>query len=158
MIRRIPALAALLLLASPSLAEDPPAEESEATLSFEYRQKVFGGLGAHMGALSYFVKGKLEPRKDDLIAHSTSLHELSKIVGHLFPEGSGPEAVSETEALAEIWSDPEGFAQRIQTLQAESAALVEAAKGDDFPAFQAQYGKVGKSCGDCHDSYRKDDD
>ena len=66
--------------------------------------------------------------------------------------------VPSTEALPAIWTDADGFAAAVQALQTESAALIEAANGDDFDAFKAQFGKVGGTCGGCHDGYRLDDE
>lgn len=175
--------AALLLTTSPALAgkkkkdssteaaaaeqpaaEQPAAEQAPqadvpeaATNAWEYRKAVFSGLGSHMKALSFFVKGKLDPRSDDLVAHATSMYQLSQTLPHLFPQGTGPDVLPDTEALPDIWSDPDGFAARIQALQAETEALIQVAGGDDFDAFKAQFGKVGASCGGCHDGYRLDD-
>lgn len=173
-------LAALVLLPSPALAGKkkdaaapaatteaaaPAAEAAPAAAvpeaaqhAYDYRELVFQGLGNHMRSLSTFVKGKLDPRTDDLVAHSKAMHELSRLVPHVFPEGTGPDVIPSTEALSNIWTDPSGFAEKAQALQTETAALVDLASGDDFDAFKAQFGKVGGTCGACHDGYRKDED
>lgn len=172
-----PALLAFLLLASPaafagkkdkaapaaaptSTATTPPpaAPAGPAQVAYDYRHQVFEGLGKHMKSLSFFAKGSLQPRTTDLVAHATSIHQMSLIIPELFPAGSGPDVVAETEALATIWSDPAGFAAANETFKTESAALVEIAKGGDIEAFKGQLNKVGASCGGCHDGYRKDED
>jgi cytochrome c556 len=135
-----------------------PAAQGPAKAAYDYRHEVFESLGKHMKSLSFFAKGTLEPRTPDLVAHATAIHQMSTLVPALFPAGSGPDAVPETEALASIWTDPAGFAARSEALQTESAALVEIAKGGDIEAFKAQLGKVGGTCGACHDGFRKDDD
>jgi len=169
----------LLLASSPALAgkkdkqEEPPAADAPAAdapaadapeipaaaaAAYNYRKQVLSSLGKHMKALSFFVKGKLEPRTEDLVAHAQALQATSTVVGQLFPAGTGPDVIPDTEALPEIWEDPDGFAQRAQALVDASAALAEVAPQGDLAAFTDAYKQVGASCGGCHDHYRLDAD
>jgi len=71
-----------------------------------------------------------------------------------FAKGTGPEA-GKTGALPEIWSKPEDF-KAAQKLFAEAAPkLVAAANGTDAGAVKTAFGDVGKSCKNCHESFRK---
>ena len=85
------------------------------------------------------------------------MHEMSKLIGELFPAGSGPDG-HETRALPAIWESPEEFQAAVTAFQEQSAALVEVAAGGDMEAIKAQFMKVGGTCGDCHDAYRAEDE
>ena len=73
---------------------------------------------------------------------------------NLFPPGSdkGP---PETYAKPEIWSDPEGFTAALD--QAMNASLALAAVTDEAQLKEA-VGKVGGTCKNCHDKYRRPKD
>ena len=138
-----------LFAATVAVAEGP----SPADL-YSYRTATFGSIGNHMKAMGLMVKGKVPANKDDLVAHATALHQTSLTVPHLFPAGTGPDVVPETESLPKIWQDWAGFEAKAKALQDESAKLVAVAQGGDVVAFKAQFGAVGKTCGGCHDAYR----
>jgi cytochrome c556 len=71
-----------------------------------------------------------------------------------FPKGSGPESKLETDAKAEIWSDPQGFANAAKVLKAEAPKLAQLANANDVAGVKAQVGKTGAACKGCHDKYR----
>lgn len=170
---------AALLFASPALAgkkkketadeqppaEQPPAEQPVADAAvnpspadiYDYRHVAFEGMGRHMKALSMMVKGRAPVRTTDLVAHSQALHGASSYLVDMFPEGTGPDVVSETEALAGIWSDWEGFKAKAADFGVQSSLLIEVAETGDIDAFKIQFGEVGATCGGCHDHYRKGD-
>lgn len=75
-----------------------------------------------------------------------------------FPAGSGPKAGVKTRAKAEIWNKPAEF-EAAQKLFADAAAkLKTASAGGDVAAVKAQFGNVGKSCKNCHDTFRTPED
>ncbi len=148
--RRLAVAAALLL--APAALSAPPSP----AMTVKYRHAVMNAAGAHMGAMAMIVKGETD-RTGDALFHATALHELSKTVGALFPEGTGPTPGLETEAKAEIWSQKDKFAEAVKALETSSAALVEAAKSGDPAKLKTALGPVGQSCGDCHDAFKVDD-
>ncbi|MCB9778961.1 MAG: cytochrome c [Alphaproteobacteria bacterium] len=152
-------LLALSLALPASAGDDAPAAsiQLDAQKVYAYRHEVFEGIGAHMKALSMMVKGEAPVRQVDMKSHAIALQAMSTTVPHLFPKGTGPDAVKDTEALATIWTDPEGFAAATKAFQDSSAALVTAAEGGDMKVFSGAFRNVGKSCGGCHDNFRKDD-
>jgi cytochrome c556 len=141
----------VLLLAGTSVAADFKAEDVVA-----YRQQVFGGMAKHMRAGGMIAKGQVEPTKEDRILHAKALHQASKVLGNLFAEGTGPDK-TETEALPAIWSDPSGFQEAVAAYAAATEELVKVAENGDAAAFKTQFGKVGRTCGGCHETFRKDD-
>ena len=75
-----------------------------------------------------------------------------------FPADSGPKAGVKTRAKAEIWSKPKDF-ESAQKLFADNAdKLNTAAASGDIASVRSQFGEVGKSCKNCHDTFRTPED
>jgi cytochrome c556 len=73
--------------------------------------------------------------------------------GRWFPAGTGPEA-GKTRALPVIWERPKDF-QAAQKVFSEAAPkLFAAANAGDLNGVKANFGEVGKSCKNCHDTFR----
>jgi cytochrome c556 len=73
-------------------------------------------------------------------------------LGDLVPEGS-----EGGEAAPAIWEDPDGFAAEIRNWQDATAAAI-VADPQTLDAAKPVVGPVLKSCKNCHDSYRIEDD
>lgn len=71
--------------------------------------------------------------------------------GDLFPEGS--ESGHNTEAKSTIWSDREGFDEKMAIFNTEVDAAI-AANPDSVEALKAAAGPVFQACKGCHDGYR----
>ena len=132
------------------------AEETTES-SVKYRQTVMYAMANHMGLSKLIVKGQVDGREGDLVATAQALQALGANLEESFPKGSGPQSKVETEALDTIWSDAEGFTAAVKAYNDATAAFVEAAKTGDMAKAAEARGKVGQSCGGCHESYRKDD-
>ena len=121
------------------------------------RQANFKAIGDSFKA----IREQLETENPDMAIITSAATDLStaagKIEGH-FPEGTSVENGYDTEALATIWQKPEEFAAAQQMLIDASAEMVTIAEGGDAAAIGAQVGAVGKSCKNCHDQFRVDDD
>jgi cytochrome c556 len=74
-----------------------------------------------------------------------------------FPAGSGPEA-GKTHAKAEIWTNRADFDLKMRNFGAAAKAFQAAAAGGDLNAIKAAHGRLGQTCGACHNSYRLKDD
>ena len=74
-----------------------------------------------------------------------------------FPAGSGPEA-GKTQALPAIWSKPAEFKAAMKLFSDAAPKLHAAANSGDVPAIKTAFGDVGKSCKNCHDSFRAKED
>jgi cytochrome c556 len=147
--RRLCVAAALLL--APAALSAPPSP----AMVVKYREKVMSALANHSSALAMIAKGETD-RVGDAVMHATALVELSKTVGALFPEGTGPAPGLETEAKAEIWTQKEAFAEDVKALETASLALLEAAKTGDVAKIAAARAPVGEACGGCHDAFKVD--
>lgn len=77
-------------------------------------------------------------------------NEQWKKFAQLFPAGSGREAVPETRAKPEIWSQRAEFDAAINEMIKETAALGDAAKANNLDGVKAAWPKVAQACGACH--------
>lgn len=95
------------------------------------------------------------PRGDDvktLAFPARALAGWAKSIPAMFPPGS---TTPESEALPTVWSDRAGFEAAAANMATAAGKLAELAKAGDTAGFATQYGELGKTCGACHDKYRK---
>ena len=69
----------------------------------------------------------------------------------MFPDTS--KTGGKTSAMPAIWENKADFDARLAKLASDSKAAIEATK--DLDTFKAQFTGVTKSCGGCHQLYRK---
>lgn len=81
-----------------------------------------------------------------------SLASLNQ-AGYWLP-GSDSDSVEGSRALPAIWAADSKIGERGKDLF-DAATAMQSAAGTDLGALQAAMGTVGKSCGGCHESYRK---
>lgn len=143
-------------LAACLLAPAAVADEGEVPL-LEYREEVFHGLGAHMGATAMIVKGEVDRPAADVAGHAKAMAAIGSFLTTMFPKGSGPE-MGETRALPAIWTDAAGFEKAATTFTEAATKLAAVAETGDMDAIKAQFGAVGKSCGGCHKQFRAEKD
>ncbi len=136
-------------------ADEAASEVSEMAAAVETRQKKFKQLGKNFKTISDNAKAGT-PASDDALAAIETVGKLAPKLKSWFPEGSGPEAGVETEALPAIWTDAEGFAAATAEFETAVATLVAAGASADGDAIKTAFGNVGKTCGSCHDNYRED--
>jgi cytochrome c556 len=71
--------------------------------------------------------------------------------GDLFPEGT--DTGYDTEAKETIWTDREGFDEKLDTFAKVVDAAIEA-NPQDLEALKAAAGPIFKACKGCHEDYR----
>jgi cytochrome c556 len=81
------------------------------------------------------------------------VNEASVDQGRWFPAGSGPEA-GKTRALPVIWQKPQDFVAAQKMFSDAAPQLLAAANAGDAAAVKTAFGDVGKSCKNCHDTFR----
>ena len=150
---RFPLLpAAIIAGLTLSVAAAPAHDGTEGDI--KYRQQVMKSVGAHTTAAAMIIKGE-SGKIEDLATHARALADLAKISASIFPAGSGPET-GKTDALPEVWNDPEDFAEKIRSFIDLSAAFAEVASGGDRKRAGGALGALAKdSCKACHQKYRK---
>jgi cytochrome c556 len=85
------------------------------------------------------------------------INDASIDQGKWFPAGTGPEA-GKTRALPEIWKRPDDFKAAQKMFSAAAPKLLAAASSGDAGAVKTQFGEVGKTCKNCHDTFRSPED
>ena len=144
-------LMATLFAAPAALADDAPED------IVKYRHIQMEAMGKHMYGSKLILKGNVS-RAEDLTAHAEALDALGKNLVALFPENTKPDGKLETESLAAIWTDAKGFEKAVKAYNDATANYVAVAKTGDLTKALEAYGSVGESCGDCHDTYREEDE
>ena len=118
------------------------------------RHELMEKTGKAAKPIGAMLKGEAEY---DWATAEESLQKFKKVsgkFGELFPEGSD---TGETEAAPAIWEDREGFNAALQEWADATAAALDAAPAtleDAKPVF----GAVFKTCKNCHDTYRIEDE
>ena len=81
------------------------------------------------------------------------LAEHARKIPEMTPEGSNDHP---SEALPIIWQEWDDYVADADVMAAEGEKLAEIAKnGADQAVAREQYVKLGKTCGTCHDRFRK---
>jgi cytochrome c556 len=70
-----------------------------------------------------------------IASNAATIRGLAPKVSTWFPKGTGPESGVKTDARAEIWTDPAGFAAAARRLEPEAAKLEALARAGDAQAF-----------------------
>ncbi|MES2058711.1 MAG: cytochrome c [Pseudomonadota bacterium] len=128
-----------------SVPVDPAAILAGRKAAFLLSAANFGGMKAVIDSGGDVTKQAFAAR---------SLANWAKALPGMFPPGSN---VAPTEALPNVWTDRAGFDAKAAAYAEAAGKLAALAKAGDKPGFAAQWGEVGKTCGGCHDTYRKDD-
>jgi cytochrome c556 len=120
--------------------------------ALDYRQGVMNVYSWNMKEMGAMLKGKKTYDAKAFARHANDLASaasLDLLAG--FPEDSDK---GETDALPDIWLDFEDFTQKLEDLRKASRSLSEAAASGDKAAMGDAFGKTGKTCKGCHDSYK----
>lgn len=145
---------ALALSITAANAEQAKSEK-HAKKSTQLRQSVFSLLGSNMGPLGGMARGKIPFDAKAVEKHATRINQLSYMIADYTKTDTSSYNV-ETEALNKIWSEPKAFESRINELTMASAKLMTLAQTGSEAEIKKAIGGVGKTCGGCHDDYKKD--
>lgn len=118
------------------------------------RHELMEKVGKAAKPVGKMLRGEAEY---DWATAEKSLQKFKKVsgkFGDLFPEGSD---TGDTGAAPEIWLDREGFNQALQDWADATAAALEAAPATLDDA-KPVLGGVFKTCKNCHDTYRIEDE
>jgi len=148
-------LVGALALTSFLSTAQPAKSIKHAERSTELRQSLFSLLGSNMGPLGAMAKGKIPLDAKAAEKHALRINQLSMMIAdYTKTDTSGFDV--KTEALAKIWKNQDDYAQKIKDLSLASSKLQEVAAGGDKGAIKKAIGGVGRTCGGCHDEYKKD--
>lgn len=114
------------------------------------RQTAMKAAGDAMKAPAAMMKGEQPFNLAAAQASFKTLNDVAKGAGTLFPENS--KTGGDTAADPKIWTDAAGFKAALANMEKASADAMTNVK--DEASFKAEFPKVGKTCGDCHNTFR----
>ena len=141
------------LIFLPAVAHIPTTNRKKAPKS---RQSVYTIIKWNFSPIGAMMKGEIPFDAAAVSRHAQYVEMMSKAALDGFPAGSGPDAVKDTEAKADIWTNWSQFENAMMEFQKEATQLAEVAKGGDPGAIRVQFGKTAETCKACHKKFRKD--
>ncbi len=139
--------AALLTAGAASAQDDAKADEG----AIKYRQSLMESVGGDMASIGNILKYGL-PLTGNIVVHAEGLASHARLVGSAFERKV---TAGRTDAQPAIWEKSDAFKEKAKAFETETAKLVEVAKSGDPAALGVQLKATGKSCGGCHDDFRK---
>jgi cytochrome c556 len=141
------ALAGTLFLSAdktPSWAQSAPAQ------AVKDRQEIMKGLWPnYYRDMARAARGE----STDLASIATKASQAGdalKKAQLLFSPGTGRDAVPDTRAKPEVWTQKAEFDAAMVALIAETNAMGDTAKSGNAAAIKTQWAKIGEACGACH--------
>lgn len=140
-------------LVSVGFALDAAAQAKPEVL-VKQRQAAMTLFGKYFGPLGGMAQGRVPYNQQVVQRNAAYMEVLKEMPWDGFDEST--KGVTETRALPAIWQKNADFKQTAERLRSEVSKLASASKGGDEAAIKKQIGAVGKVCGDCHDSFRRE--
>jgi len=125
------------------------------------RQAVMRVIALNFGPVAQMAQGKLPWNKDMFVANALRLEAIWGMQpARFFVPGSdaavaGSKIASFTDSRPEIWSSADKFKAANDRMGEAVANLAKAARAGDEAAMKTAAGALGKTCGGCHDDFRK---
>lgn len=145
-----------LAAAAAALAQPPaaPTPEQRAHRMVELRQSVMQVQAYSLRPAAAMLRNA--PFDAAAVKQAAArLKMLSAMLSDVFKDDTSQFDIKDASAKPEVWSDAAGFQSAINAEVTAVDALQEAAAGGDKDATLKAVKAVGKSCGDCHDKFRK---
>ncbi len=125
------------------------ASQSQTSTLVKYRQSIMKQMGGTGSVFGPILNGKNKNLRDAVVA-ATTVKILAKQITAVFPSGSGRDAVPDTRAKPEVWSQREEFEAAVTRLVEESDKLIDAASTNQIQTFRSQFKAFVAACGGCH--------
>ncbi|MFT4935708.1 MAG: cytochrome c556 [Pseudoalteromonas distincta] len=147
------AVALLVASCGQQAGEEAAASDAPVPAAVTERQEGYKALGASFKVINDQLKTDA-PDMAQIIPAAERMNALASQIPTWFPAGTGPQDGVKTDALATVWTDPEGFAAAQARLAEATTRLQELAMAGDVAGLREHVRVVGASCGGCHDNYR----
>lgn len=134
-------------------SEATPLQKEQALALMEERHENYEKIGK---AMRKAKQGLDSNDPESVRAAAATINELAPKAESWFPAGTGPE-VGKTDAKAEIWQQPQQFAEGMKKFREAAAAFHQAALASDLAATKEAHANLGKTCKSCHDRFRLED-
>lgn len=158
-------IAAIIAVAACSGREEPTTTDTPASNAstptgpvtvenaYDIRHDRFEGMGDSIKGINRELKAGA-PDVARIRQDATVLASAAEQLPSWFPAGSGADVHTRSRAKSEIWTDPQGFSRAHQGFQEQARSFQQLAEAGDVEALRGAVGALGKSCGNCHDTYR----
>jgi cytochrome c556 len=100
------------------------------------------------------IAAAIKARQSQMQLHAFNLGLLGAMAKQETPYDAAAASGAATRALPAIWASDSKIGEKGKDF-VDAALAMQSAAGTDLGALQAAMGPVGKSCGGCHESYRK---
>lgn len=121
--------------------------------AIKYRRSAMFVMANHFARIGAMVSGRVPFDAEAVRANADIVAALAKLPFAGFIAGTDK---GDTQAEAEIWTEPDKFRAATQKMQDEVARLNAAAKTGDLAQIKMAFGAASESCKSCHDHYRKE--
>ncbi len=145
-------LTLLAALAVAPLQAQAPVREADEVI--RYRQSLYATIGWNFGPIAAMLKGERAWNAAELKRRSIAVAFAAVQLDEAFAPGS--DAVEKTDALPEIWEEPQAFADALREFQAASNQLRIAFAGAAEEPIRAAFERTRKACKGCHERFRAD--
>jgi cytochrome c556 len=129
---------------------------TKGEMEVDYRQSLYTVLGGNFGPLGAMAEGKIPFNAAEAKVRAHRVAFLAPMLKEAFPADS--DGADHTAAKHEIWTDPDEFAKKLQTLIDKTAALASASDSGDADKIRDAIQETGKACKACHEKFRKKDE
>lgn len=139
-------------------AQDTPTPEQLAQNATETRQAVFKLLSFNMGTISGMARGSVEFDAAIAERNARRIATLAPMIPEVFAAYDTRGYQVETEALPIIWDRQDELREKAANLvQAAETFAAVAARGDRMETI-GSVRALGAACGNCHETFRVDQD
>ena len=129
------------------------AQFSRPEDAIKYRQSVMFIMAQHFGRLGAMVKGAQPYDQDTFTNNAAIVDTMSKLPWEAFLVAGSDRG--NTTMKSSVLQDSDQFKKIADSFQQKTDRLVSAAKNGDADAAKSQFGKVARSCKECHSQYRR---
>ena len=147
-----------LATAYPATAEEAPTPEQQAAAATSTRQAVFKLLYFNLGPIVGMARGEVEFDAAMAERNARRIAAIAPMIPDVFGAMDTREFDVTTEALPVIWDDMAEFSNKAAALVEAAGTFAETAAGGDQAATLGGLRSLGGACGNCHDTFRVDDD
>lgn len=153
-------LSAVVMLVSGAMftvsAQSGPTPEQVAAAAADTRQALFKMLVFNLGPIVGMARGA--PFDAEIAERNARrIAAMAPMITEVLAQDTRGFDV-ETEALDLIWDNMDDIAVKAQALIDNANAFADAAATGDQAATMGAFRAFGGSCGNCHDTYRVDND
>ena len=121
--------------------------------AIKYRKSALFVMAQHFGRVAAMANGRVPFDAKAAADNAEIATAMSKLPFVAFVDGTDK---GDTKAEPKIWAEKDKFNAAAGAMQDAMVKLNTAAKGGNLDAIKAAVGDVGKSCKNCHDTYRKE--